>query len=395
MRAEVERAVARVFETQHFILGSEGEALERRIAELTQVRHAVGCASGSDAILLAVAALIDAAGGTTFAPYLQVARAGPASAPDPRAMRDIPEVVTVPFTFFASAGSVVHAGAAPRFVDIEPDAYGMDPRGVAAAITPRTVAVLPVHLFGQPCDLDEVMAASGAVPVIEDAAQAIGAAYHGIGRERIVGGIGRLGALSFFPTKNLGGAGDGGMVTTNDDRLAEHLRKIRVHGGRQMYHHETVGWNSRLDELQAAVLGVKLDRLASWSEARRARAGTYDALIETSGLRSRGLVTPPPRRSGRGHIFHQYVVRVAADRPEKNRDALRSYLADAGIATGIYYPVPLHLQACFRGLGYAKGDFPVSERAAEEVLALPIYPELGSEAQSYVVAKMAEFFALT
>jgi len=214
-------------------------------------------------------------------------------------------VVTVPFTFFASAGSVVHAGARPRFVDIEPDGFGMDPDLVADAITERTLAILPVHLFGQPCDLEGILRAAGRLPVVEDAAQAIGAEYGPEERRRSAGAIGRLGCLSFFPTKNLGAAGDGGMILTSDEGLAERLRKIRVHGGRQMYEHETVGWNSRLDEIQAAVLNVKLPRLAGWSRARSERARLYDELLDGSGLVSRGLVHPPARRPDRTHIFHQ------------------------------------------------------------------------------------------
>ena len=287
---------------------------------------------------------------------------------------DLPEVVTVPFTFFASAGSVVHAGAVPRFVDIEPEAYGMDAGAVATAITPRTVAVLPVHLFGQPCDIAEVVQASGSVPVVEDNAQAIGAMYGPSGRRRGAGSIGLAGSLSFFPTKNLGAAGDAGMVLTDDDPLAERLRKIRVHGGQQMYHHETVGWNSRLDELQAGVLNVKLSRLEAWSQARREHAGRYDVLLGETGLVSRGLVLPPVRKADRTHIFHQYVVRVPKGDAGRDRDGLRRHLTEAGIGSGVYYPVPLHLQECFRELGYARGDFPVSEKAAEEVLALPVYP---------------------
>jgi dTDP-4-amino-4,6-dideoxygalactose transaminase len=395
LREETWTALRRVFDSQRFVLGAEVEALERGVARLSGAAHAIGCASGSDAIMLAIAAL------------LPLRRATPREG-----ARDAAEVVTTPFTFFASAGSVVHAGARPRFVDIEPAGYGMDPAAVAGAIGPRTLAVLPVHLFGQMSDLDAIVAAAGAVPVVEDAAQSIGAADERLARRRGAGSIGVMGCLSFFPTKNLGGAGDGGMIVTSDDALAQRLRKIRVHGGQQMYHHESVGWNSRLDEVQAAVLNVKLPHLEGWSRTRDARARRYDAMIADAGLASRGLVFPPVRLAGRTHIFHQYVVRVAqggarpeAAAPDKaggaggaggrtTRDALRDHLASAGIATGVYYPVPLHLQECFRDLGHARGDFPVSERAAAEVLALPIFPEITEDQQAEVVRAMASWFGL-
>jgi len=313
--------------------------------------------------------------------------------------------VTTPFTFFASAGSVVHAGARPRFVDIEPDGYGMEPSAIAGALGPRTVAVLPVHLFGQMCDLDAILAAAGKVPVVEDAAQSIGALYGAQGRRRAAGSIGIMGCLSFFPTKNLGGAGDGGMIVTNDGAVAERLRKIRVHGGQQMYHHESVGWNSRLDEVQAAVLNVKLPHLEGWSRTRDQRARRYVAMLAESGLISRGLVLPPARLADRTHIYHQYVVRVPLDAAAKGasakgradatpRDALRAHLTSSGIASGVYYPVPLHLQECFRDLGHARGDFPVSERAAGEVLALPIFPEITEDQQAEVVRAMTSHFGL-
>ncbi len=393
IRSDVEAVIRRIFESQRFVLGPEGEALEAGIAKLSGSKHAIGCASGSDAIMLAIAAVMEARGVRPFAPYLGSAGRRDGSSPGMKAS-DLPEVVTVPFTFFASAGSVVHAGAVPRFVDIEPEAYGMDAGAVPGAITARTVAVLPVHLFGQPCDLAEVLRASGSVPVIEDNAQAIGAMYGPPGRRRGAGSIGLAGSLSFFPTKNLGAAGDAGMVLTDDDLLAERLRKIRVHGGQQMYHHETVGWNSRLDELQAGVLNVKLSRLESWSQARREHAGRYDALLAEAGLVSRGLVLPPVRKPDRTHIFHQYVVRVPGDGSGRDRDGLRQRLTGAGIGSGVYYPVPLHLQDCFRELGYARGDFPVSEKAAGEVLALPVYPELSADQQALVVREIASYFGL-
>ena len=386
IRDEVNTAVRRVFETQRFVLGPEVEALEREVASLCGVRHAVGCASGSDAIMLAVAAVLDSVPGTD--PH---SVSGAALEPWLGSNR---EVVTSPFTFFASAGSVVHAGVRPRFVDIEAESYGIDPALVAAAITSSTVAILPVHLFGQSCDMDPILAAAGGVPVIEDAAQAIGARYGTEPRSRPCGAIGLAGCLSFFPTKNLGGAGDGGMILTGDGALAEKLLKIRVHGGLQMYRHESVGWNSRLDELQAAVLRVKLPRLDAWNRARAVHAGRYDAMLTEAGLVSRGLVLPPVRRPDRTHTFHQYVVRVPKGRDGRGRDELRAHLTSCGISSGIYYPVPLHLQECFRALGHARGDFPVAERACEEVLARPVVAELTPDQQAAVARGIADHFGL-
>jgi dTDP-4-amino-4,6-dideoxygalactose transaminase len=388
LREDTWKALARVFEAQRFVLGPEVEALENGVAQASGTAHAVGCASGSDAIMLAIAALL------------------PPRRATPRAeARDGAEVVTTPFTFFASAGSVVHAGARPRFIDIEPEGYGMNPSAIAGVLGPRTLAILPVHLFGQMCDLDPILAAAGKVPVVEDAAQSIGALYGEAGHRRPAGSIGMMGCLSFFPTKNLGGAGDGGMIVTNDGALAERLRKIRVHGGQQMYHHESVGWNSRLDEVQAAVLNVKLPHLEGWSRARDQRARRYDAMIAEAGLAARGLVLPPLPRPDRTHIYHQYVVRVPLDAAAKGaamkgstagtpRDALRGHLTSRGIASGVYYPVPLHLQECFRDLGHARGDFPVSDRAAAAVLALPIFPEITEDQQAEVVGAMASHFGL-
>jgi dTDP-4-amino-4,6-dideoxygalactose transaminase len=366
IRGELLAAIAEVIDTHRFILGPRVEALEAAIAEICGTRHAVGCASGSDALILALAA----------------------SGVEERA-----RVVTSPFTFFASAGSVVHAGGRPAFCDIDPATFNMDPALLSGALTPDTKAVMAVHLFGQCADMDPILAVSGAsgVTVIEDAAQAIGAGYagtDGMAAERFAGAMGLIGCFSFFPTKNLGGCGDGGMMTTSDARIAERLRLLRAHGGRQMYHHEMVGWNSRLDEMQAAALQVKVRHLSDWSAARRARAETYDRLLEDSGLAPRGLVVPPARRPGSRHVFHQYTVRA------KRRDTLRDHLHRVGIGSGVYYPVPLHLQECFRPLGYAPGDFPHAERAAEEVLSLPVYPELSEPAQRTVVAEIAAFYRL-
>jgi len=365
IRDEVLAAVSEVLESQRFILGPKVGELERRVAELTGVPHAVGCASGSDALILALAACGIGAGA---------------------------EVVTSPFTFFASAGSITHAGGRPVFCDID-SSFNLDPLRLESCLGLNVKAVMPVHLFGLCADMDPILrlCASRGLAVVEDTAQAIGATYRGTdGRrpERVAGGMGSAGSLSFFPTKNLGGAGDGGMVTTGDEALANRLRLLRVHGGRKMYHHEVVGWNSRLDELQAAILLVKIGHLRDWSEARAAHAALYDRLFTEARLVSEGLLTLPPRRAGSGHIFHQYTIRTP------RRDALRAHLETLGVSTGVYYPVPLHLQECFRPLGYAAGDFPESEKACREVLSLPIYPEMPEAAQRMVAREIAAFHGL-
>ncbi len=359
LREELRAALERVLDSQQFILGEDVRLLEAELAAYTRARHAVGCGSGSDALLLALLALDVRAGA---------------------------EVVTTPFTFFATAGAVVRAGARPVFVDIEPRTYNLDPARVEAAVTGRTRALLPVHLYGQCAEMDEVLRVSRerGVPVIEDAAQAVGASDD---KGRSAGSIGDAGCFSFYPTKNLGAAGEAGLVTTNDDRLAERLRRLRVHGGATEYHHDEVGFNSRLDTLQAAVLRVKLPHLDRWSDARRERAGTYTRLLEEAGLTE--FVTPPHVRPGARHIFHQYVVRVPAPR----RDPLVEHLKQNGVGTKVYYPVPLHLQPCFADLGYREGDFPESERAARETLALPMFPELTRAQQEYVVETLRRFFA--
>ncbi|HEX6185548.1 MAG TPA: DegT/DnrJ/EryC1/StrS family aminotransferase [Pyrinomonadaceae bacterium] len=356
--AELREAVGRVFESQQFILGEEVRRLEEELAAYTRAAHAVGCGSGSDALLLALLALD---------------------------VREGSEVVTTPFTFFATAGAVVRAGARPVFADIDPVTYNLDPARMEAAVTERTRALMPVHLYGQCAEMREVMRVAEArgLPVIEDAAQAIGASDEA-GR---AGSVGDVGCFSFYPTKNLGAAGEAGLVTTNDRGSAERLRRLRVHGGATEYHHEEVGFNSRLDTLQAAVLRVKLPRLDAWSDARRERADTYTRLIAEAGLAE--FVTPPHVRPGARHIFHQYVIRV----PEASRDPLIAHLKAHGVGTKIYYPVPLHLQDCFAYLGYREGDFPESERAALETLALPMFPELTDEQQHYVVETVRHFFA--
>jgi dTDP-4-amino-4,6-dideoxygalactose transaminase len=357
LREELRAAVGRVFDSQQFILGEDVRLLEEELARYTGTRHAVGCGSGSDALLLALLALDIYEGD---------------------------EVLTTPFTFFATAGAVARVGARPRFVDIEPRTYNLDPARLDAAVTPRTRALMPVHLYGQCAGMAEVMrvAAHHGLPVIEDAAQAIGAEDGG----RRAGSFGAVGCFSFYPTKNLGAAGEAGLLTTDDERLAERLRRLRVHGGATEYHHQEVGFNSRLDTLQAAVLRVKLPHLDAWSGARRRRADAYTRLLAEAGLAE--LVTPPFVRPGARHIFHQYVVRV----PAASRDPLMAHLKAHGVGTKIYYPVPLHLQECFAYLGHTEGDFPESERAARETLALPMYPELTEEQQTHVVDTIRRFF---
>lgn len=358
LRDELREAVGRVLDSQQFILGEDVRRLEEELAAYTRARHAVGCGSGSDALLLALLALDVRAGD---------------------------EVVTTPFTFFATAGAIARTGARAIFADIEPHTYNVDPARVEEALTERTRAVMPVHLYGQCADMDALMSACEprGIPVIEDAAQAIGA-DDAAGRH--AGSIGAMGCFSFYPTKNLGAAGEAGLVTTNDDKLAERLRRLRVHGGATEYHHDEVGFNSRLDTMQAAVLRVKLPHLDAWSDARSERAATYTRMLSDAGLE--GSVTPPHVVQGARHIFHQYVIRVDAAR----RDALVEHLKSNGVGTKIYYPVPLHMQPCFAYLGHKEGDFPESERAARETLALPMYPELTVEQQEYVVETIRRFF---
>jgi len=353
IRDELLEAVTRVCDSQRFILGQEVEGLERELAAWLGVRHAVGVSSGTDALLLAMMAL----------------GIGPGD-----------EVVTSTYSFFATAGCVARLGATPVFVDIDPATCNIDPELIARAVTPRTRAIIPVHLYGQSADLDPIVeiAARAGVPVIEDAAQAIGARYKG----RMLGAIGRAGCFSFFPSKNLGAFGDGGLVTTDDDALAASLRRMRVHGADRQYYHEVIGGNFRLDALQAAVLRVKLPYLAGWTEARRRNAARYDALFEEHGLT--GRVTRPVVRADCYHIFNQYVVRVP------DRDAVKAHLEARHVGSAIYYPVPFHQLGCFAYLGYRPGRFPHAERAARETLALPIYGELTADDQRYVVEVIAE-----
>ncbi len=358
LREEITRAVTEVMEAQAFVLGPAVEELEREIADYVGAGHAIACASGTDALILSLAAI----------------GIGPGD-----------EVLTSPFSFFSSASCASKVGARPAFADIDPESFNLDPAGVEAAIRQDTRVLLPVHLFGQCAEMAPLMEiASGRnLAVVEDAAQALGAAYRS---ERHAGTMGATGCYSFFPTKNLGGFGDGGMIVTSDDELAAKLRLLRVHGGQQMYHHRWVGWNSRLDALQAAVLRIKLPHLQSWSEGRAANAARYDRLLAESGVLESGDVKVPARSPNSTHIFNQYTLRV------QRRDELREHLKGAGIGHAVYYPVPLHLQECFADLGYREGDFPNAERACREVVSLPVYAELTAEQQERVVAAVVDFY---
>jgi dTDP-4-amino-4,6-dideoxygalactose transaminase len=354
IRDEVVREVMRVVDDQKFVLGEPVERLEKQVAELSNARHAIGCASGTDALLLALRALDIGAGD---------------------------EVITTPFTFFATAGTIHNVGARPVFVDIEPDTFNISPDAVRAAITPRTRAVIPVDLFGQMAALEQVSAAAGSLPVIEDAAQSIGARRKIDGKWVLAGEAATMGTLSFFPSKNLGGYGDGGMILTQDDAIATRLRRLRVHGGLTTYFHEEVGYNSRLDALQAAVLAAKLPHLASWSAARRRNAAYYDAALE--GV---GDIRTPYVQPANESIFNQYTIRTS------RRDALRQHLTERGIGTSVYYPLSLHLQPCFAYLAYREGSLPESEKASREVLSLPVYPELTENQLDEVVGAIRAFF---
>jgi dTDP-4-amino-4,6-dideoxygalactose transaminase len=364
IREDIELVLRRVVDAQSFILGSEVAEFEKEIAAYVGTSHAIGCASGTDALVLSLAALSVHAGD---------------------------EIVTTPFSFFASASCAALLGATPVFVDIEPGTFNIDVTRIEDAITPQTKAIVPVHLFGQCAGMDAIMeiGARRGIPVIEDACQAIGATYAGkrLGGTRGAGSMGTTGAFSFFPSKNLGAFGDGGLVTTNDDALAGRLRILRVHGERERYKHETVGWNSRLDALQAAVLRVKLPHLDSWSARRVANADRYDRLFAEAGLLAKESVLLPVRAPEAGHIFNQYTIRV------KRRAELGEHLKSKGIGWGIYYPIPLHLQECFSHLGYEAGDMPEAERASREVLSLPIFPELEPAQIERVVSEIAAFFA--
>jgi dTDP-4-amino-4,6-dideoxygalactose transaminase len=353
LRDELLAAVTRVCDSQRFIMGPEVDALERELEAAVGVAHAVTMSSGTDAILATLMAL----------------GIGPGD-----------EVITPTYSFFATAGCVVRVGATPRLVDIEPATYNVDPAAVRAAITPRTKAIMPVHLYGQMADMQALLqvAAEHDLPVIEDACQAIGAQQAG----RPAGTVGRAGCFSFFPSKNLGAFGDAGLVTTSDAALAHELRLLRNHGAEPKYFHKRIGGNFRLDALQAAVLRVKLPHLDGWTEARRANARRYDELFAAAGLA--GRIVLPTEAPGYRHIFNQYIVRVA------ERDRVREHLSARGIGTEIYYPVPFHLQECFASLGHARGDFPHAEAAADSTLALPIYGELTEAQQRAVVEALGE-----
>ena len=355
LRADLLAAITRVCDSQRFIHGPEVEALERELASYLAIPHTVGVSSGTDALLMALMAL----------------EIGPGD-----------EVITPTYSFFATAGAVARLGARPVFVDIDPDTYNIDAAAAVAAITSRTRAIVPVHLFGQSADLGPVLDAASprSIPVIEDAAQAIGATYHG----RPLGSWGAIGCFSFFPSKNLGAFGDGGLVTSTDETHARRLRLLRNHGMEPKYYHHLVGGNFRLDALQAAVLRVKLPHLAGWTAARQRNARRYRALFDEAGLS--GAVRLPVEATDRTHIYNQFVIRVP------DRDALRDYLAQRGIGTEIYYPVPFHLQTCFAGLSYREGAFPVAEAAARESLALPIYGELTEAQQAEIVSAIRSFF---
>jgi dTDP-4-amino-4,6-dideoxygalactose transaminase len=350
IKSELDQAVHRVLDSARFIGGPEVSGLEEEVARYCRTPHAIGCASGTDALLLALRAL----------------DIGPGD-----------EVVTTAFSFFASAGAIVNAGARPVFVDIDPRTFNLDVHRLEAAITPLTKAVLPVHLFGQCCDITAVKAVCDKrqLYLIEDAAQAIGSEWEG----KRAGSIGDLGCFSFFPSKNLGAAGDGGLITALDAALAERVKLLREHGAKPKYYHSLVGTNSRLDALQAAILRVKLHHLDRWSEKRAKNAALYDQLFEGARL------TRPYRDPRARHIYNQYVIRV------RERDALRQHLTERGIGTEVYYPVPLHLQRCFAPLAYREGDMPQSEAAAQEVVALPIYPELTEEQIRYVASSVRDF----
>ena len=380
IREELREAIDRVADSQHFILGPEVEALEKEVAVYSQCEFGIGVSSGSDALLVALMA-IDLKPGD--------------------------EVITTPYTFFATAGAVARLGGKSVFVDIDPLTYNIDPAALEAAVTPRTRAIIPVHLYGQVAEMDAVMevASRHNLIVIEDAAQAIGAEYKG----RRAGSIGHFGCFSFFPSKNLGGFGDGGMVTSNDPELADRVKLLRNHGYRPKYYNKVVGGNFRLDAIQAAVLRVKLKYLDQWTEARQRNAARYRELFNESELSIRpetlakqrgaesfesdrpladvaGVVLPAEAPGGR-HIYNQFVIRVG------RRDELMAFLKERKIGTEVYYPVPMHLQECFADLGHGAGDFPRSERAALETLALPIYPELTDEMMTTVVEAVADFYA--
>ncbi len=357
LRPEIEAALGRVLDSNAFILGDEVVALEADLAKYCGTTHAIGCASGSDALLLALMAL----------------DVGPGD-----------EVITTPYSFFASVSAITRLGAKPVFVDIDTDTYNLDVNSVEDKISPRTKAIQPVHLFGQCADMNalEAISSRSGAPIVEDAAQAIGSEHEG----RRAGSMGAIGCFSFYPSKNLGGMGDGGFLTTDDNTLAEKLLALRVHGSSERYFHKWVGLNSRLDGFQGAILRVKLPYLDGWTLKRQHNAERYRKLMHDVGVTD--FVDLPVEVPGKRHIYNQFVVRIRG-----RRDELRSFLKERGIGTDIYYPVPLHLQECFKFLGHREGDFPEAEKAARQTLALPVYPELRPEQLDHVVKTIKEFFA--
>lgn len=350
IKDEIKDAVISTIESGHYILGPQVKKLEEDIAKYCGVKHGIGVANGTDALLLTLKAF---------------------------GIGEGDEVITSPFTFFASAETISQAGAKPVFVDIDPDTYCIDVDKIEEKITERTKAIIPVHIFGQMVDMDRIMeiAKKHNLIVIEDACQAIGAEYKG----KKAGSIGHAACFSFFPTKNLGGYGDGGMVVTNDDAVAERIRMLRFHGSKVKYYHEILGYNSRLDELQAAILNVKFKYLDEWNRKRAEKAGIYNDLLKDTSCKL------PVARDYNTHIYHLYIIQ------HEKRDELIKHLKDNGVATGIYYPVPLHLQNVYKDLGYKEGDLPNAEYASKRTFAIPLYPELTLEQQKYVAEKIKEF----
>ncbi|QYA44582.1 DegT/DnrJ/EryC1/StrS family aminotransferase [Macrococcoides bohemicum] len=354
LKEEVFEKLDEVMSSSSFILGQNVKKLESDIAASSNAKHGIGVGNGSDAIHIA----LQAAG-----------------------IKEGDEVITTPFTFFATGGAIARANATPVFVDIDPETFNIDPLKIESAITEKTKAIIPVHLYGHMADMESIMQIANKhnLVVVEDAAQAIGARING----KQVGELGTAATYSFFPTKNLGAYGDGGMIVTNDDELGENARVIRVHGSKPKYHHHVLGYNSRLDELQAAILNVKFPHLNEYSEARRERAKFYtDELNESVSE----FVKTPVEKEGYHHVYHQYTLRV------ERRDELREFLAEQGISSMIYYPKPLHLQPVFKELGYKEGDFPETELATKEAISLPMWPELKKEQQEYVIEKIIEFY---
>ncbi|MFH0888260.1 MAG: DegT/DnrJ/EryC1/StrS family aminotransferase [Planctomycetota bacterium] len=368
---ELNSALNDVVKSQHFILGPIVEKLEEELSKYLGVKHSITVASGSDALLISLMALNVGAGD---------------------------EVITTPFTFFATAGAIARLGAKPVFVDIEPDTYNINPIKIRSALASykHVKAIIPVHLYGQCTDMSEIISIGREykIPVIEDAAQAIGAVYSlptgSTSQNCKAGTMTELGCFSFYPTKNLGGWGDGGFVTTNDSSMAKLIKCLRVHGGKNRYYHQYIGLNSRLDAMQAAILRVKLKYIEQWNQERSERAGFYDRLLKESKLLD--YISLPITKSGRNHIYHQYTIRILSKKVPSLRDELCAFLKKNEIGCEIYYPLPLHLQQCFNYLGYKKGDFPESEKSSLSVLSLPIYPELTEKMQVYVTEKIKEFF---